>query len=127
MSTSILRKAFEATKVTNNIFGKAGRKMIQSSFDTTKKIATLYKDAGYETYRIGKEVVKASLRLAVDNQKELLSTSGEAIKEAAKTIRKTDVKASPKASRKAAPKKRTTRKKSVGRKKKAEVTIDDLI
>ncbi len=117
MSNSIFNQAIKATKATNGILAKAGSKMFQSSFSTAKKIAVLYKDAGLETYKIGKKVVSSTVELAVSNQKELLQTSGEAIREAAQSIRKTDLKASPK----------KTAKKSPKRKKKAALTIDDVL
>ncbi len=117
MSNSIFNQAIKATKATNGILAKAGNKMFKSSFNTAKKIAVLYKDAGLETYKIGKKVVSSTVKLAVDNQKEILQTSGEAIREAAQSIRTTDLKASPK----------KTTKKTTKRKKKSSLTIDDVL
>lgn len=116
---SMISKAFRMTKATNAILSKAGTKMIKSSFNTAKQIAVLYKDAGVATYRIGKDVVTGTFKLALDNQKTIIKTSGEAIKEAAQQLRqKEEAKAKATAKRK--------RKARKSRKKK-ELSIDDLL
>ena len=111
---SNISKAIKTTRVATSILTKARNKMLKSSFHTAKQIAGLYKDAGIEAFKIGKQVVSKSVKLTIDNQKELIQTSGEALKEAAKSIRETEVKVE----------KRTKSKR--GRKKK-EVSIDDLL
>lgn len=114
MSKSTIGKVIKTTFAASAVLGKARNKMIKSSFNTAKKIAVLYKDAGVEAFKLSKNVVKKTVELTVDNQKEMLQTSGEAIKEAAKTIRKKEARA-----KKMTPKR--------GSKKNAEVTIDDLL
>ena len=116
MSNSKISKAIKTTREASSILTNARNKMLKSSFQTAKQVAGLYKDAGMEVFKLGKKVLSQTVRLTIDNQKELLQTSGDAIREAAKTIRETE----PETQQKPQNKKR-------GRKKKKEVTIDDLI
>jgi len=128
MAQSNISKVFQTTKEANAILSKAGGIVIKSSFNTAKQIATLYKDAGFKAFNIGKEVVKTTFELTINNQKEILKTSGKAIKEAAKSIRenpeaelKTMTNARVKKTRKKAAKKTT--KRAI----KKNITIDDLL
>ena len=121
---SAISKVFKTTKEANAILGKAGGVIIKSSFNTAKHLASLYKDAGVKAFKLSKDVVTKTVELALDNQKKVLKTSGQAIKDAAKSIReqepelKTMTKAKAKRTRKKTPKRRNV---------KEEVTIDDLI
>ena len=120
MTNKIIEKTFPKLARTNSIFRKAGGQMVQSSFQTAKKIALLYKDAGMETYRIGKKLVSSTLRLTIDNQKELLQTSSQAIREAADTLRPEP--AAPKATKSTA-KRKSKRKNGHNH----NLQIDDLL
>ncbi|MEM9820951.1 MAG: hypothetical protein AAF985_07755 [Bacteroidota bacterium] len=111
---SNISKAIKTTRIATSILTKARNKMLKSSFHTAKQIAGLYKDAGIEAYTIGKKVVSKTVKLTIDNQKELIQTSSEALKAAAKSIRETEVKEEKK------PKGKR------GRKKK-DVTIEELL
>lgn len=128
MGQSNISKAFQTTKEANAILTRAGGIVIKSSFKTAKQIAMLYKDAGFKAFSIGKEVVKTTFELTINNQKEILKTSGEAIKEAAKSIRETqepELKTMTNARAKKAGKKTT--KKKTKRAIKKNITIDDLL
>lgn len=121
---SAINKVFKTTMQANAILGKAGGVILKSSLNTAKQLASLYKDAGVKAFKLSKEVVTKTVELTIDNQKQVLKTSGKAIKEAAKSIRdqepklKTMTKKKVKSTRKTTPKRRNVKK---------EVTIDDLI
>lgn len=114
-------KAFKATRAANAIMIKAGGVMLRTSFGTMKQIASLYREAGSKAFDLGKEVVKQTVDLAVDNQKELIKTSGEAFKEVKENIRATEEEKTGRAKAKT-----TAKRKSTKRSKKA-VSIDDLL
>jgi len=118
-----ISKLFQTAKQANTIFRKAGGVMLKSSFNTAKQIAYLYKDASFRTFDLSKEVVKKTVSLTIENQKELIKTSGKAIIEVAQSMRQSDtkVKASPNGS---AKKSASHRKQP---KSKKEITIDDLL
>jgi hypothetical protein len=103
-------------RAANKILVKAGTRMLKSSFNTTKTIASLYKNAGLKAFKFGSGLLKETLKLAADTQKELLQTSGQALKETVATLRATEDK--PAAN---APKKETRKK------KKANINIDDVM
>ncbi len=123
MSGSI-SKVLKTTKQANAILGKAGGIIFKTSFNTAKQLATLYKDAGVKAFQLSKEVVTKTVELTLDNQKQVIKTSGKAIKDAAKSIREqepelqTMTKAKAKRTRKTTPKRKNVKK---------EITIDDLI
>ncbi len=87
MAQSNIVKVLQTTKEANAILTKAGGVVVKSSFKTAKKIAVLYKDAGFKAFNLGKDVVKTTVSLTLENQKKILKTSGAAIKEAAESIR----------------------------------------
>lgn len=118
-----INKLLRTTKKTNTILRKAGGVMLTSSFNTAKQIAYLYKDAGSRVFDLSKEVVKKTVSLTIDNQKELIKTSGKAIIEVAQSIRQSDVKA------KASPNGSTKTSASHEKQPKSnkEITIDDLL
>ena len=74
-------------KGTNRIVRRAGTKMFNSSLSTAGQIAILYKDAGIKTFTLGKKVVVKSAKLALTNQKDLIKTTGNALKEVVQTIK----------------------------------------
>lgn len=117
MSNNI-KKVLKTSKETNAILKEATGTILRSSFQTAKQIASLYKKAGFQTFDLGKEIVKKTFELGIDNQKLLLKTSGNAIKEISQSIRSniSTVEVKPKA-------KKTSRAK----KSQKEVTIDDLL
>lgn len=123
MRENNLQKVFQATKKANSILSKAGGIILKSSLQTTKQIAGLYKDAGLKAFSISKELVKKTVELTVNNQKEILKTSGEALKEVAQQI------ILPKAESQSGPngkmKKSGTKKRQP--KVKKEISIDDLL
>ena len=123
MQRSKIYKVLLATKEANTILSKAGGTMIKSSFNTAKQMATLYKDAGFKAFDLSKEVVKKTVDLALNNQKEIIRTSGAALKEVVQSIRESDVETDMKPNGRA----RKSRKRSVPSKKKEEITIDDLL
>jgi len=71
MIKQVFSKAFKTTKATNAILTKTGSEVFKISLGTAKKMAGLYKEAGQEAFAIGKKVVKSSVQLAVENQKEI--------------------------------------------------------
>jgi len=124
MSTNNISKIIQTTKEANAILSKAGGVMIKSSFNTAKQIATLYKDVGIRAFSLGREAVKTTVSLTIDNQKEIIKTSSKAIKEAAKSIRENgegELKTMTSKDVKNAGKKK------VKRKAKKDITIDDLL
>ena len=84
------RKAYKTTKAANAILTEAGGIMLKSSFRTAKEIAKLYRDAGYKAFSFGTGMVKKTVELTVANQKELLKTSGNALKEVAQSLREVE-------------------------------------
>ena len=119
MPQNRILKVFRATQKANTILAKAGIKMAKSSFDTAKEITSLYKDTGVKAFGMGKELFKKTLTLTIDNQKNLLKTSGQAVKEAVKSIRETESERKKPAAGRA--------KKNGRAKTKKELTIDDLL
>jgi hypothetical protein len=103
-------------RAANKILVKAGARMIKSSFDTTKTIASLYKNAGLKAFKFGSGLLKETLKLAADTQKELLQTSGQALKETVATLRAAEDKPAAK-----------TQKKETRKKKKSEISIDEVM
>jgi len=91
MQKSNFLKVIETTKVANKIVGNARNEMFKTSFNTAKQIAFLYKDAGFEAFKIGKSLFTKTVKLTVDTQKELLATSGQAFKDTAKAIRESEI------------------------------------
>ena len=87
MLQSNIRKAYRTTKKANAILTEAGGTMLKSSFQTAKEIANLYREAGFKAFSFGKGMIRKTVELTVANQKELLKTSGEALKEVAQSIR----------------------------------------
>ena len=86
-----------------------------------KQIASIYRAAGSKAFDLGKEVVKQTVDLAVDNQKELIKTSGQAFKDVTQSMRPQEAKQADGKKAKTAPK-----RKNAKRQKKA-VTIDDML
>lgn len=120
MSNSTISKAVE----TNKILFKAGTEIVKTSFKTTQTIANLYKNAGFKAFGFGKNLLKETLKLALDNQKVLKDTSVKALKETVEIIRERPVEVTePKGEKKA----KTATKKTASKKAKKEVTIDDLL
>jgi len=124
MSTNNINKVLRTTKEANSIIAKAGGVVVKSSFKTAKQIATLYKDAGIKAFNLGREVVKTTVSLTIDNQKAILKTSGKAIKEAAKSIREGG---EPELETMTTAKAKKVGKKKGKRAIKKEITIDDLL
>ncbi len=87
MNTDKIQKVIKNTKQANEILGRAGKSMFISSFSTAKKIANLYKEAGFKAFDLSKEVVQKTVELTINNQKNILKTSGNAIKEAVESVR----------------------------------------
>jgi len=124
MASNNISKVIQTTKEANAILSKAGGIVIKSSFKTAKQIASLYKDAGLKAFDLGKEVVKTTVSLTINNQKETIKTSGKAIKAVAKSIRERgdgELKTMTSRDVKNAGKKKSKR---VAKK---DVTIDDLL
>ena len=119
MSNNI-QKVLKTTKEANAILTKAGGTMLKSSFNTAKEIAALYKNAGLKVFGLGKDIAKKTFELSLKNQKELLKTSGNALREVTQSIRVNTAEEKDKAKNN-----RSKSRKSVTNKK--EVTIDDLL
>jgi hypothetical protein len=109
----------------NKILLKASTQIAKSSFNTTKTLVNLYKDAGLKTFDLGKNLVKETIKLAVENQKEVRETSVKAIKETVDVIRHSEEKKVKKTVKTA--KTETPAKKTANKKKPVAVTIDDLL
>ena len=86
MSPNNIQKAIKTTKEAKTILTKAGGIVVMSSFNTAKQIASLYKNAGLKTFDLSKTVVQKTIELTFENQKEILKTSGNAIKKATQSI-----------------------------------------
>lgn len=119
MSDNLISKAFK----TNKVLLKAGVHIVKTSFKTTRSLAGLYKNASTKAFGIGKDLFQETVKLAVENQKDVNATSVNAFKEATQIIRRRTkpaaetVEISPEV-----PVKKGTKKG-----KKAVVTIDDLL
>jgi hypothetical protein len=97
----------------NKIIVKAGSEILKSSIKTTKTIANLYKNAGIKAFRFGSGLLKETVKLAMDNQKQALQTSSQALKETVAVVR--------------AEMKPETTKKEAGKKKKKDLTIEEVL
>ena len=118
-----MTRLIRTTKQTNAILSKAGGLMFKSSLNTARQIANLYKDAGSRAFDLSKDVIKKTVTLTLDNQKELIKTSGKAIIEIAQTISQGEVKSKASSNGKA----KRADSKSKGARTKKELTIDDLL
>lgn len=123
MQESNIKKVFQATKDANAILTKAGGIMLKASINTTKQIASLYKDAGWKAFQTSKDLVKKTVELTVSNNKELIKTSGSALKEVTKSIFDSQSESKAGSNGKAKP----TRKQKQHTKAKKEISIDDLL
>ncbi|MEL6391967.1 MAG: hypothetical protein AAFY36_13355 [Bacteroidota bacterium] len=85
-----IQKAYRTTKLTGTILGEAGGSMLRSSIDTAKEITKLYQNAGYKAFTFGKGMVRETVKLTLANQKELLKTSGTALREVVKNFKADD-------------------------------------
>jgi hypothetical protein len=92
---SKIAKAIQTTKATNKIMTSAGEKIISSSIKTTKAIAGLYKKAGMKAFTEGKELLQETIKMATENQKNVIATSTKAIKETVDTIRESNLVENP--------------------------------
>lgn len=122
MSNSPFSKAIE----TNKILLKAGTQIVKSSFKTTQTIANLYKNAGFKAFGVGKELLKETVKLAIDNQKALKDTSVKALKDTVEIIRERPVVVAE-AKNEEKTTKTTTKKTAPKKAKKEDITIDDLL
>lgn len=82
-----IQKAYNTTKKANAILSEAGGIMIKTSIQTAKEIVKLYQDAGVKAFSVGKGMVKKTVQLTVDNHKELIKTSTDALKEVAQSLK----------------------------------------
>ena len=118
MSQSNIKKVLRTTREVNAIVGKAGVSIFKTSFGTAKQIAGLYKETGFKAIKVGKNVLKKTVELTINNQKEIIKTSGEALKAFSAHLKDQEVADTAKMNG-------TTKR---GKKaKKEEVTIDDLL
>lgn len=88
-----VQKAFETTKAAQEILTVAGAEILKSSLKTAKEMASLYQEAGQQMFSLGKEMAQKTVELTVENQKEMLKTSGQAVKEVAQRVRTGEAKA----------------------------------
>ena len=116
-----IAQVLNTTRKTNKILVKAGTHILKSSFNTTKSIAQLYKNAGAEALDLGKGLWKETVKLAFDNQKDMRETSVKALKEAVGVIR-APKQAAVKQAKKNAPKDAPAAKETKSKKQAATVT-----
>lgn len=103
MLANNFKTMLKITKDTTRIMIKARNEMIGSTFKTVVQIASLYKDAGFGALKQGRQLLVDTTKLALDNQRHLIKTTGEALQETRQTI------------------------KEKGKRKKSNLTIDDLL
>ena len=109
-----MAKVNKAEKTTNKILIEAGKQIVTFSFNTTKNIFTLYKNAAFGALKQSKKLLFETVRLTVDNQKNVVKTANKAFKETVEVIRE----------------KRSVEKNEAIKNRKApvsELTIDDLL
>jgi len=88
---SRITKVLKLTRATNRIIFDAQVSILKNSFKTAKQIARVYTKAGSKVYKVSKKVIKDSLDLAIENQKDIISTSKEAFSDAKSTIKDADL------------------------------------
>jgi len=88
---SSITKVLKLTKATNRILFEAQVSILKNSFKTIKEIARVHKKARSKVYKVGKKVFKDTLDLAIENQKDIISTSKEAFSDAKSTIKDSDL------------------------------------
>ena len=67
---------------------RARNEMVKSSFQSAKKLASVYKDASIEAFKLGSNVIKETLKESKVNGKQILESSEEAIRETRQIIKK---------------------------------------
>ena len=87
-----IQKAYNTTKKTNAILSEAGGMMIKTSIQTAKEIVKLYREAGVKAFSFGKGMVQKTVQLTLDNHKELVKTSTDALKEVAQSLQEREPK-----------------------------------
>lgn len=90
MATKILSTTFKIAKTATSVMIKARNEMIKTSFSTAKEIAVLHKDAGFQLFDLTKGLFSETVKLAIENQKEINKATINAFKEARTSI-KSDV------------------------------------
>jgi PHD/YefM family antitoxin component YafN of YafNO toxin-antitoxin module len=109
-----MAKKNKAEKTANSILIEAGTQIAKFSFNTAKNIFSLYKNAGFEAVKQSKKLLSETVRLTLDNQKNVVKTSNKAFKETVEVIRE----------------QRNAEKNEAIKNRKAateEMTIDDLL
>ena len=66
---------------------RAGKQIAQYALNTTKNIFSLYKKAGKIALNEGKNLMSETIRLALDNKKNVVNTSSQAYKDTMEVIR----------------------------------------
>ena len=82
-----MAEANKTEKTANAILLEAGTQIAKFSFNTTKDIFLLYKKAGKLAFKESKKLLSETVRLALDNQKNVVNTSNKAFKETVEVIR----------------------------------------
>ena len=118
MAQNNIKKILRTTREVNAIVGKAGVSIAKTSFGTVKQIAGLYKETGFKAFKVGKDVLKKTVELTINNQKEIIKTSGEALKAFSEHLKDHEVEDKAKMNGTAKQGKKAKNK---------EVTIDDLL
>ncbi len=82
-----MAEANKTEKTANTILIEAGTQIAKFSFNTTKNIFSLYQKAGKLAFKESKKLLSETVRLALDNQKNVVKTSNKAFKETVEVIR----------------------------------------
>lgn len=82
-----IKSIIKITRVTTKVLINARNEMLKSSFNTAKDLATVYKDAGIEAFKLGRAVLRETVEYSRENSKHLFQTSENAFKRTKKIIK----------------------------------------
>ena len=82
-----MAEANKTEKTANAILLEAGTQIAKFSFNTTKNIFSLYRKAGKLAFKESKKLLSETVRLALDNQKNVVKTSNQAFKDTVDVMR----------------------------------------
>ncbi|MEM6765860.1 MAG: hypothetical protein AAF824_06830 [Bacteroidota bacterium] len=86
MGKNNIQKAYNTTRKANAIISEAGGVMFKTSIQTAKEIIKLYQDTGVKAFSLGRGMVQKTVQLTLNNHKELVRTSSDALKEVAQSL-----------------------------------------
>jgi hypothetical protein len=94
-AVSGIKKVLATGMAAGEIVKTAGSAILDSSIETTKAIAGIYKKAGKKAIELGQNAIGETVMIAMKNQKKVVKTGKKAIKDTVDTIKEADLISNP--------------------------------